>query len=151
MKNCIFCAIAAREAEASLVYEDALCLAFMDLFPMRPGHILVVNKRHAQFVHQLTAAERAHLLETGSRIGQALRATSLKPSALHFNINDGKAAHQTVPHVHLHVLPRYDGDVLAFVGGIFGKPVQLLRGGTRREQLERQASEVREALRRLPE
>lgn len=146
MNDCIFCAIAAREAEASLVWEDALCLAFMDLYPMRPGHVLVVNKRHAQYVHQLTAEERAHLFEVGNRIGQALRQSSLAPSALHFNINDGKAAHQTVPHVHLHVLPRYEGDVLAFVGGIFGKPVQLLRGGARRPLLERQAAEIRQAL-----
>lgn len=146
MKSCIFCGIASRETEASLVYEDALCLAFMDLFPMRPGHVLVVNKRHAQFVHQLTQEERAHLFETGNRIGQALRQTSLKPDALHFNINDGKAAHQTVPHVHLHVLPRYEGDLLAFAGGIFGKPLQMLRGGTKRTVLDRQAEEIRLAL-----
>lgn len=149
MKDCIFCAIAARAAEASLVWEDELCLAFMDLFPMRPGHVLVVNKRHAQYVHELTAGERSHLFETGNRIGRALRQSSLRPSALHFNINDGKAAHQTVPHVHLHVLPRYDGDVPAFVGGIFAKPLQLLRGGTKRAILEHQAAELRAALARL--
>ena len=151
MKHCIFCAIAAREAEASLIYEDALCLAFMDLFPMRPGHVLVVNKRHAQYVHQLTAAERAHLVETANRIGRALRHSPLQPAALHFNINDGKAAHQTVPHVHLHVLPRYDGDVAAFVGGIFIKPWQLLRGGASRALLERQAADIRAALQTLPD
>lgn len=146
MKDCIFCAIAAREAAASLVYEDALCLAFMDLFPMRPGHVLVVNKRHAQYVHQLTDEERAHLLQIGNRIGRALRRSSLQPAALHFNINDGKAAQQTVPHVHLHVLPRYQGDLLAFVGSMLAKPVHLLKGGTARRTLDAQASELRTLL-----
>ena len=56
------------------------------------------------------------------------------------------AAHQTVPHVHLHVLPRYDGDVLAFAAGMFGKPLQMLRGGASRTVLEQQAAAIRAAL-----
>jgi diadenosine tetraphosphate (Ap4A) HIT family hydrolase len=53
--------------------------------------------------------------------------------------------------VHLHVLPRYDGDVAAFVGGIFAKPWQLLRGGASRALLERQAADLRAALQNLPD
>ena len=146
MKHCIFCAIATRAAPASLVHEDDLCLAFMDLFPLRPGHVLVVNKRHVTHVHQLTGEERGRLLDVGSRIGQALQQSPLRPDGFHFNINDGKAAHQTVPHVHLHVLPRYDGDVLAFAAGMFGKPLQMLRGGASRTVLEQQAAAIRAAL-----
>ena len=146
MKDCVFCAIAGRELPASLIYEDALCLALMDIHPLRPGHVLVVNRRHAQFVHQLTPEEQGHLLQIGSRIGQALKAGPLQPAGFHFNINDGRAAHQTVPHVHLHVLPRYTGDTPAFIGSLFGKPWSLLRGGRNREALEEQAAFIREHL-----
>ena len=70
----------------------------------------------------------------------------LKPLAVHFNINDGKAAHQTVPHVHLHILPRYRYDSLAFVGSLFAKPLLMLKGGASRELLNEQAQEIKKYL-----
>lgn len=146
MKDCVFCAIAGRELPASVVYEDALCIAFMDIHPLRPGHVLVVNRRHAQYLHQLTDEEQANLLRIGSRIGQALRASALKPDAFHFNINDGREAQQTVPHVHLHVLPRYRGDALSFAGSLLAKPLRMATGGVRREPLDRQAAMIRACL-----
>lgn len=146
MKDCVFCAIAGRELPASVVYEDALCLAFMDIHPLRPGHVLVVSRRHAQSLHQLTEEEQGHLLRIGSRIGQALKASSLAPAGFHFNINDGREAHQTVPHVHLHVLPRYRGDMAAFAASLLWKPVSLLTGGQKREGLDRLAEEIRSLL-----
>ena len=105
MKSCIFCSIVAQRAPASIIYEDELCLALMDIFPLRPAHVLVVNKRHVQYVHELSEQERNHLFTIGNKVSQAIRQSDLKPLAVHFNINDGKAAHQTVPHVHLHILP----------------------------------------------
>lgn len=144
--SCVFCAIAANQLPASIIYSDDLCLAFMDLYPLRAGHVLVVNRRHVQYVHELTDAERSHLLNVGSRIGQALRASSLKPVAFHFNINDGRAAHQTVPHVHLHVLPRYQGDNASFLASLLTKPLMLLKGGVKRSVLEQQAAELQTLL-----
>ncbi len=147
MSSCIFCAIAAKQVPASIVYEDELCVAFMDIFPMRPAHILVINKRHAQYVHELSATERAHLFEVGHNISQALRASTFQPAAIHFNINDGKAAHQTVPHVHLHILPRYQGDTARFLAGALAKPLLMLKGPLKRELLDQQAQEIRKNLR----
>lgn len=143
MTSCIFCAIIAQKVPASVVYEDGCCIAFMDIFPLRPGHVLVVPKRHAQYVHELTPAERGQLMEAGNRVACAIRASSLQPAALHFNINDGVAAHQTVPHVHLHLLPRYAGDVLGLLGSVLKKPVQLLTGPVSRQKLDAQAAEIR--------
>ena len=61
MTACVFCAIAAKKIHASIVYEDEYCVAFLDLFPLRPAHVLVINKRHAQYVHELSGEERSHL------------------------------------------------------------------------------------------
>ena len=146
MKPCVFCAITSKQLPASIVYEDEYCLAFLDLFPLRPAHVLVINKRHAQYVHELSAQERSHLFEIANKISLAIRASSFKPAAVHFNINDGKAAHQTVPHVHLHVLPRYRGDSASFVGSLLAKPLMMLKGGLSREVLDKQAEEIRQYL-----
>ena len=146
MTACVFCAIAAKKIPASIVYEDDYCVAFLDLFPLRPAHVLVINKRHAQYVHELSAQERSHLFEIANKISLAIRASSFKPAAVHFNINDGKAAHQTVPHVHLHVLPRYQGDSASFVASLLAKPLLMLKGGLSRQTLEQQAEEIRRYL-----
>ena len=146
MKSCIFCSIVAQRAPASIIYEDELCLALMDIFPLRPAHVLVVNKRHVQYVHELSEQERNHLFTMGNKVSQAIRQSALQPLAVHFNINDGKAAHQTVPHVHLHILPRYKHDSLAFVGSLLTKPLLMLKGGKSREQLDIQAQEIKKYL-----
>ncbi len=146
MKPCIFCEIVAQRAPASIIYQDELCLALLDIFPLRPAHVLVINKRHVQYVHELSEQERHHLFTVGNNISQAIRRSTLKPLAVHFNINDGKAAHQTVPHVHLHILPRYRYDSLAFVGSLLAKPLLMLKGGGSRELLDRQAQEIKRCL-----
>lgn len=143
MKNCIFCEIVAQQAPASIIYEDELCVALMDIFPLRPAHVLVINKRHVQYVHELSEQERNHLFAIGNKISQALRLSSFNPLAVHFNINDGKAAHQTVPHVHLHILPRYQHDSLSFMASLLAKPVLMLKGGAKRQTLDEQAAEIR--------
>jgi histidine triad (HIT) family protein len=108
VSSCIFCAIIAKEAEASLVLEGAN-VAFLDIAPFAEGHTLVLPRRHVQRVAELTPDERASLLEAGSRIGTALRAAQLAED-VHLVLNDGDRASQSVPHVHLHVVPRSSGD-----------------------------------------
>lgn len=147
MTACVFCAIVAKKIPASIVYEDEYCVAFLDLFPLRPAHVLVINKRHAQHVYELTSAERSHLFDVANKVSLAIRASSFKPAAVHFNINDGKAAHQTVPHVHLHILPRYKADSAAFVASLFAKPLMMLKGGLSRKVLDQQAEEIRKNIR----
>lgn len=142
MSDCVFCAIRAKQAPASMVYEDALCMVLMDIFPLRPAHVLVINKRHVQYVRELSEQERNHLFATANKVSQAMLKSSLKPLAVHFNINDGKAAHQTVPHVHLHILPRYKNDSFAFLRSLLAKPLMMLTGGAKRELLDYQAKEI---------
>ena len=146
MSDCVFCAILAGRQAASKVYEDDRVLAFLDIYPMRPGHTLVIPKCHAQYVQDLAPEVRAHLFETATGVGSALRRSSLSPADVHFVINDGVHASQTVPHVHMHVLPRYKGDTLNLLGSVLRKPLQLVLGPSNRTLLDAQATELRNLL-----
>ncbi len=113
MDGCPFCAIVRGEAPASRVLEDAHCVAFLDIHPVRPGHALVVPRRHAVFLHELTTDERAALVQAAARIGVAQGAAGLPRQGGTVLVNDGPAAGQHVPHVHVHVIPRARGDLAA--------------------------------------
>ncbi|HJO34971.1 MAG: HIT family protein [Pseudomonadota bacterium] len=140
---CVFCEVVAGRAPANVVWENGLAIAIMDIAPMRPGHVLVVNRRHTAAVEGLTAPERDNLLRVGDAIGRAQR--SLGAHGVNFAINDGRAAHQTVPHVHLHVLPRRRGDVPALIWQVLCKPVRLLLPSSR-TRLQAQAARIAAAM-----
>ena len=108
--NCIFCSIAAEDAPASVVTEDELVVAFMDIHPVNPGHVLVAPKEHAASLSGLPAATGARMMEVAMRVAASVRASDLKPDGLNFFLADGAAAGQSVFHVHLHVVPRHVGD-----------------------------------------
>ena len=148
MSDCVFCAIASEASPASRFWEDETALGFLDIAPWRPGHALVIPRRHAQRVRELEPGERAHLFEVGSRVADALRASSLPCDDVHFVLNDGDAASQTVPHVHLHVVPRARGDGWRLLGRLLRHPVSLLTDRARRPTLDAQATELRELLER---
>lgn len=146
MAHCVFCKILAGELPSTRVYEDDTVIAFMDIFPLRRGHVLIIPREHQPQVHLLPAETRAHLLNTGSRIAEALYRSSLKPAAVHYAINDGPAAQQTVPHVHLHVLPRYQGDSGRFLLRLLRKPFDMALGPAPLEKLQADAAEIRRQL-----
>lgn len=110
MANCIFCKILAGEAPVSMVYEDKLCAAFMDIQPVNAGHVLVVPKVHIAYWKDMDEDLGGHLFKIGIRIDKALRKTELRCEGVNFFAADGKAAFQEVFHAHLHVFPRYKGD-----------------------------------------
>jgi histidine triad (HIT) family protein len=111
--GCPFCAIVRGEQPASVVYDDEHCIAFLDIFPMRLGHVLVVSRRHAVFVHELGPDERAALMEAAARIAVAQGAAGLPREGGTLLVNDGPGGGQHVPHVHLHVVPRTRGDLVS--------------------------------------
>lgn len=151
MSDCVFCRIVRGELPATKVYEDETVLAFMDIFPLRRGHVLVIPREHCQQLHQLPAELRARLIDRGARLSQALYTSTLQPAAVHFAINDGPAAHQTVPHVHLHVLPRYRGDSGSFLLSLLRKPLDMVRGPRPAAHFEPDARAIRIALAALDE
>src|SRR6476620_1734550 len=100
-EGCVFCAIAAHQAEASVVYEDETVVVFMDLNPVTPGHLLVVPREHAVGLEDLDRATSAHVWSVGHDMARALRRSSLRPEGINVLLCDGEAAFQTVFHFHL--------------------------------------------------
>lgn len=144
MTDCIFCAISAGRAPASLVWQDDQCMAFMDVFPWAPGHVLVIPHRHAQHLHELDTGLRAHLFEVANRIRQTMPAAGIPCDGANFFVNDGKAANQTVAHVHLHVLPRRFGDGVQVLRSFTARWVKLALGRpAARAELDRLAGPLR--------
>ncbi|MDD4868248.1 MAG: HIT family protein [Mycobacterium sp.] len=137
--SCVFCAIAAGEAPATRIHEDDDYLAILDIRPFARGHTLVLPKRHSVDLTDTPPETLAGMATLGQRIARAVRTTELA-DATNVAINDGRAAFQTVFHIHLHVVPRRDGDKLSMAKGM------LLRKDPDREATGRI---LREALARI--
>ncbi|MGV9802803.1 HIT family protein [Mycobacterium sp. NPDC003449] len=116
--SCVFCAIVAGEAPAIRIYEDQDFLAFLDIRPFTRGHTLVIPKKHSVDLTDTPPATVAELATIGQRIARAARESGLHADGNNIAINDGKAAFQSVFHIHLHVLPRRSGDKLSFAKGV---------------------------------
>ena len=108
--DCIFCAIVAGSAPASIVYDDVELLAFMDIRPVTPGHFLIIPKRHAPYLADLDEASGAQMFTLAMRLAGALRASGLRCEGINLFLADGEAAFQEVFHTHLHIFPRFAGD-----------------------------------------
>jgi histidine triad (HIT) family protein len=112
--NCVFCAIVSGTAPASVVHEDEHLIAFCDLMPINPGHLLVVPKRHATDLAELPEETGALMFPLAQRLAARIRRSPLRCDGVNLVVCDGRAAGQSVFHVHLHVIPRLvaDGFVL---------------------------------------
>jgi diadenosine tetraphosphate (Ap4A) HIT family hydrolase len=114
MVTCPFCArIAAGDAEE----RNDSALAFPDGFPLSPGHTLIVPLRHEPDFWQLSGVEQEGMWRLVRQVRERLQRT-LSPDGFNVGINAGEAAGQTVPHAHIHLIPRYGGDILDPRGGI---------------------------------
>jgi histidine triad (HIT) family protein len=121
--GCIFCAIVAGEAPASVVYDDAEILAFMTIGPVTPGHLLVIPKWHAPYLADLDEATGAKMFTVGMRLAAALRAApEIRCEGINFFLADGEAAFQEVFHTHLHIFPRFAGDTFGISADWSVKP-----------------------------
>jgi diadenosine tetraphosphate (Ap4A) HIT family hydrolase len=94
----------------SRVYEDEHVVAFMDHQPVTPGHVLVVTRIHAALLDDLPEDLGAEMYRVAHRLSRALRRSGLRCEGVNLFLADGEAAFQEIPHVHLHVFPRYEGD-----------------------------------------
>ncbi|OBG83535.1 HIT family hydrolase [Mycobacterium sp. E802] len=116
--SCVFCAIVAGEAPAIRIYEDDDYLGILDIRPFTRGHTLVIPKQHMVDLTDTPADTVAAMARIGARIARAARRSGLHADGNNIVINDGKAAFQSVFHIHLHVVPRQAGDKLSFVKGM---------------------------------
>ena len=110
MKNCIFCKIIAEKADSSLVYKSELVTAFMDLNPINEGHVLVVPNSHNQRFSQIAPEAVGEMFKVGQKIVRAIEKSDISCEGANIFLSDGEVAGQEVPHSHLHIAPRYEGD-----------------------------------------
>jgi len=113
MSDCIFCKIVAGEIPCTKVFEDDLCLVFMDIGPISPGHTLLVPKKHYEAIWEMPADEAAHLGRHLPAVARAVKEAMQAP-ALNVLQNNGRASGQAVPHLHIHFIPRRPDDGLGF-------------------------------------
>jgi histidine triad (HIT) family protein len=120
MSDTIFSKILRGEIPCARVYEDAEVLAFLDIFPLSPGHTLVIPKEPAATLDQLSDAAAAAIGRVLPRIARAVLAAT---GATAYNVlqNNGAAAHQAVFHVHFHIIPKMDDGKGLGIGWPAGK------------------------------
>jgi len=110
---CPFCELPAKRVR----FRNDAAIALRDAYPVTPGHTLVIPLRHVASFFDATALERSEMLALLDQAKAQLQA-ELNPAGFNIGINDGAAAGQTVPHLHMHLIPRYLGDAPDPRGGV---------------------------------
>ncbi len=108
-KSCIFCSIIAGEENGAQIYRDPNFLVIMDKYPINPGHTLVMPIKHYENLLQMPSAAVGRLYALVPRVAKAV-VSALKADGFNVGQNNGIAANQIVPHVHVHVVPRFKDD-----------------------------------------
>jgi len=111
---CPFCQ---RLTDGALVAQNALAAAFLDSYPLNDGHCLIVPRRHEPDFFALTAEEQAAVWALADDVRRNIE-TARTPDGYNVGLNVGAAAGQTIAHAHVHVIPRYQGDVADPRGGV---------------------------------
>lgn len=139
--SCLFCSMVRGAEPYSLVEESKSALAFMDIQPVNPGHVLVIPKTHATYLADLDPKLGGEIFEVGMAVAAALPRSGVRCEGVNFFLADGQAAGQEVFHVHLHVFPRFEGDGFGLrFGPEYGKRAA-------RAELDRVSAEIRKAIR----
>jgi diadenosine tetraphosphate (Ap4A) HIT family hydrolase len=110
--DCIFC-----QHDRSILAQTELSYAFLDNFPVSNGHALVIPKRHVVSIWDLTTEEYTDAFDLVRQVKDVLQ-KKFEPQGFNVGVNCGEAAGQTVFHAHIHIIPRYTGDVPSPRGGV---------------------------------
>lgn len=133
-QDSVFTRIIRREIPAAIVYEDDQVIAFMDAGQVNPGHVLVATRRQVETLVELEEAEVAHLFAVAHRVARAVQA-AFTPEGMTLLQTNRPAGWQTVPHVHVHVLPRHANDGADLVWPRQDPSLEVLRGYAQRIRL----------------
>ena len=104
---CIFCDILDGKLDAHVVYEDAEHIAFLDKYPIDDGHTLVIPKKHYERITDMNSEDAGKIFSLVPKIAKAIL-SGAGADAFSLTQNNGKAAKQIIPHVHIHIIPRYN-------------------------------------------
>jgi len=112
-EDCTFCKIVCGEIPASVIFEDEVCMAFMDVFPVNEGHCLLIPKDHFENMLDVDPDVASHLAERLCELTKRVYRI-YAPTGIINAIANGSAAGQEIPHLHIHVIPRKAGDEFGF-------------------------------------
>ena len=124
MSDCIFCDIVRDQAPCHRVYEDDDVLVFLDIFPLSPGHTLVIPKPHATDLFEMSEEAVEAISRVSLRIAHTIR-TVLDPDGVMVAQLNGAAAGQTIFHYHMHLIPRAHGDPMTLHTRVPGDPDEM--------------------------
>lgn len=133
--SCIFCDIISKNREGHFIYEDDNHVAFLDKYPIDKGHALVVPKKHYEKIIDMPESNVGNLFSAIPKIAKAILSAT-QADAFSLAQNNGRAAKQIIPHVHVHIIPRYES-----MGAIWTK-----RTIPSSDELESLAKKIREKL-----
>jgi len=121
MTDCVFCKIVKGEIQSNTVYEDESNLAFLDINPQAMGHTMVISKTHASSLLELDDDKLKSLIIAVKEMAKKIK-DKLNPDGFSYGINQGKISGQSVPHLHIHIFPRYENDGGSSVHSIVKNP-----------------------------
>jgi histidine triad (HIT) family protein len=130
--NCVFCKIVAGAIPSFKLYEDEATLAFMDINPVHDGHCLVISKAHHPTVFETPTGTVAAVARAASKVASAVE-KAVRPDGLNLIQANGPGAAQSVPHFHIHILPRRMNDGLLINWAL--KPGDMKRIGECAERI----------------
>jgi histidine triad (HIT) family protein len=111
--DCVFCKIRDGEIPSMRIYEDDLTIAIMDINPLNAGHCLIIVKNHTPTIFDAAESDLQAAIATAKKVAIGLKA-AVKPDGLNMLQANGAAAFQSVPHYHLHLIPRWNNDGKGF-------------------------------------
>lgn len=111
-EDCIFCKIAEKSADATVVYEDPHTLAFLDIHPLNPGHTLVIPKKHFANMLEMPPEEAGRVFMSVAKVMRGVEKAS-KADGISIGQSNGRAASQEVFHMHVHIIPRYNHEMMS--------------------------------------
>jgi len=109
MSECLFCKIVNKEIEAKIIYEDKDNMAFLDIYPHAPAHTVLIPKKHRFDVLELEDNEINSLFSALKKV-LILIQNAINPDGFTIGINHREAAGQIIPHLHIHLIPRFKND-----------------------------------------
>jgi histidine triad (HIT) family protein len=131
MNDCVFCKIRDGQIPSLKIAEDDRTLVFMDINPLNSGHCLVITKAHSPTLYEAELEDLQAAIATARRVALAIR-DGLKPDGLNMLQANGAAAFQSVPHFHLHLIPRWNNDGKGFDWKVVpGNREQIMKAGER--------------------
>jgi histidine triad (HIT) family protein len=123
--RCVFCAIRDGQLSALSVAEDERAFAILDINPINDGHTLIVPRTHAATLFEIAEEDAVATIRLAHRVAAGIR-RGLRPDGLNLLQNNGAAAFQSVPHFHLHLIPRWEADGKGFTWELVpGNPARM--------------------------